>query len=481
MFIPDKQTNGFVPDSSFQEEQKTTGFLDRLKLSFGSKEAREGKVEPRGISEGFKQKGFLGGLKELGSDFADVAGAALPFTGAAAGAVGGTVLGTPVGGVAGASIGAGAGEAARQAIGRFLGVRNDKSIVSEIKDISVSTASTFAGGKLGGYVLGRFPKLLGIFSGEGDDAIRAALKVPAAADKGLQQGDEAIRNLVTEGSKKSIQLRTSFIDGHNTAFNDLAKSFPNKLLSRQKILYQFTDNLVKESAKIKNGVIDFSTSKIITNPGEIGKINNAYKAIQAWDDWSLMGVNKLKQLIGGLTKFADEAGVPSKSPFLGKFYNFIDNSIKSSLPKDAAAKYSVMNKVFSDTIDLFDDTVNAFNKGDPFTKLANALGSNKDSLKRVLEFYDKLSGQNTLATIAGRTLGQEKTAAFGFLNPRSWVDFFISPKLQGQIITRAGKLSNPVKGASERAYNAYRESINSGFDSFKGSINGVVRNLNFKK
>lgn len=478
-FIPDNQNinkeTGFIPDP------KTTGFLDRLKLSFGTKEQQDKKIEPKGFLEGFRQKGFVGGVKEVGADLADVAGGSLPFLGAVAGAAGGTIAGAGVGGIPGAAIGAGAGESARQAIGRYLGVRDDVSIGSEVKEIGVTAGVTLLGGKFGKYVISRFPKLLGIFSGEGDDAIRAALANPKAADIGLQQGDDAIRNLVKEGSEKSIQLRTNFITSHNEAFVDLTKSIPGKLVSRQKILYKFVDDLNAAGVKVKNGTLNFATSKIKANPGEIGKINSAYEAIQQWDDWTLKGVNQLKQLVGSLTKFADDAGIPSKSPFLGKFYNFIDTTIKNSLPKKEAVKYTVMNKKFSDTIDLFDDMVDAFNRGDPFTKLANSLGNNKDTLQRVLQFYESQTGTGVRSIIAGRILAQEKTAAFGFLNPRSWVDFFISPKLQGSIITRTGKLTNPIVGTSRTAYDAYSRNINAGFESLKNKGVDAFRSLNFGK
>jgi len=468
MFIPDeKKNNSFIPDP------KETSFLDRLKLSFGTKESQKLKVEPKGFLEGFKQKGFVGGLREVASDVTDVAGESLPILGGVLGSVGGAIGGAGVGAIPGAAIGSVAGESMKQAIGRSLGVRHDASIGSELKEQADTGAFAWLGGKFGKYILNRMPKLLGIFSGESDDAIRAALSNPKAADIGIAQGDDALRNLVKEGGENSIKLRTSFINSYNESFNSLAKQHSKKLVSRQKILYKFIDDLNKAKVKANNGVLSFSTSKIKANPGEISKINNAYEAILEWDDWSLKGANQLKQLVGGLTKFADDAGIPSKSPFLGKFYNYLDDTIKTALPKDASVKYTVMNKKFSDTIDLFDDMVDAFNKGDPFTKLANSLGQNKDTLKRVLEFYDDITGTSSKGIIAGRVLGQEKNAAFGFLNPRSWIDFFISPKLQGSIITRTGKITNPIKGTSQNAYNAYKQSIDAGFESLKEGIRSL--------
>ena len=88
---------------------------------------------------------------------------------------------------------------------------------------------------------------------------------------------------------------------------------------------------------------------------------------------------------------------------------------------------------------MADEMVDAFNSGDPFTRLANSLGKNKDTLRHIVEFYEKRSGQKILPLVAGRELAMEKTAAFGFLNPRSWIDFFISPETQAKAVVGIGE------------------------------------------
>ncbi len=191
---------------------------------------------------------------------------------------------------------------------------------------------------------------------------------------------------------------------------------------------------------MKDGQLDFTTSKIVANPSEAGKIKAAYEAIKAWKDFSLSGTNELKQLIGDLRKFADEAGIPSKSPFLGSYYRKLDGAIKKALPKEARSKYEEINKVFSDNIELYDDMVQAFNSGDPFTKIAGALGKNRDTLRQTLDAYEKASGEKILPIVAGRELGMEKNAAFGLMNPRSWIDLLFSPQAQAKMITGIGKM-----------------------------------------
>ncbi len=308
--------------------------------------------------------------------------------------------------------------------------------IGEISDTIYDVA-----GKPAGYLKERFPKLLGIFTGEDTDIIKQALDNPFAADKGIQGGDEALRKIVNIGSEKSVKLKNSFIGGYKESKNQLLGSYNQKiLLPKNDLLGEFNKLLKENKVIIKNGMPDFSISPINANPGEVSKINAVYEALRKYPKFTLDELDDFKILVGKLTKFATEAGGSSKSPILGRFYHIIDIIIKEKLPKDLADKYTILNKTFSENIELFDDMVDAFNSGDPFTKLSNVFGKNKDTLRQVIDFYEKQSGEEILPVVAGRELAMERKAAFGFLNPRSWIDLFISPKLQAKIITRIGKL-----------------------------------------
>jgi hypothetical protein len=295
------------------------------------------------------------------------------------------------------------------------------------------------------YAKGRVPKLLGIFTGENDDVIRAAMRNPQAADIGIQGGDKALREVAKEGSENSVKMRDSFIQAHNEAmrqmvFEDMKVTSGWSKGMKQGVISQFESYLKANGVKYSSGKLDFSTSKIKANPGEISKINSAYEAILNWKNWSQYGVYRLKQLIGELTRFPTETGGRAKSPMLSRMYGYLDEQVKAGLPSDRIAIYEDLNNKFSSNINYFEDLVDAFNSGDPFTRIANSIGKNKDSIRVLLEWYEKQSGKAVLPVVAGRDLAMEKTAAFGFLNPRSWIDFFISPENQAKIVTKVGKI-----------------------------------------
>ncbi len=434
-----------------QTEQPKQGinFLQRLRLGFGGPEAQEQKRQ-------LEEQAGLRGKFDIG-DVADIAGGVLPIAGGILGAAGGTLFGTPVGAIPGAAIGTMAGEATKQAIGRALGVREEVPLTKEATELGLAGGLTFLGGKLGGYVISRIPKFLGIFTGESDEVIREALKNPKITDTALKQGDETLRRAIQIGSQKTIEAKNSFLQGAKDAFQKLMTAVPEKMkIAPNIIINDFKNLLESQKVKITKKGLDFTISPIKANPGEISKIQATYDALLGWKDWSVGGVRSLKQLVGSLTKFADEAGIPSKSPTLGRFYHQVDEQIRAKLPLTLRRTYDDLNKNFADNIDLFDDMIKAFNSGDPFTRIANALGTNKDSLRQVLQFYEKQTGEKIFGVLAGRELAAERKAAFGFLNPRQWLDFFIDPKVQARLVTLYGRGVQKIAPPITKGYEQYR-------------------------
>lgn len=427
-------------------EKQGLSFFQRMKLSFGGPEA----IQQLKSSE---EEAGLRGKLDVG-DVADVTGSSLPFIGGA--------LGAP-GGPAGVALGAGAGEAIKRGVGRLFGVRRDVSLGKEAVGIGAETAGTYVGGKVLGFVgrriAERLPKLLGIITGTDPDIVRTAMSNPKVADLGIKQGDEALRIIAQKAGQGAIQLRNSFIKGHTTAMDETVfknmsatKGFARGV--KDDVIGKFTNSLRSNGVKIIKGGLDFSTSAIKANPGEIAKINSAYEAVQNWTNWSQRGTNTLKQLVGQLTKFPTEAGGTAKSPFLGRFYGFLNEQVKRGLPKDRVALYEQLNKKFTDNIDMFDDTVDAFNRGDVFTRLAQTFSKNKDSLRGILDFYEKKTGEAISPVVAGRALAEERQAAFGFLNPREWIDFFWAPKEQAKFTIKLGQTGKLFDSIGKRTRGA---------------------------
>jgi len=290
------------------------------------------------------------------------------------------------------------------------------------------------------FAVSRVPKLLGIITGESTDAVTAALKNPVAADKAIAAGDEALRTVLKDAGTKSIELRTGFLKGHRAALDQFSQSLPSGLtFDKKEIVSQFAKLLESKNVKIVDGELDFTTSLIQANVGEVAKVKQAWKALNTWEDFSFNGTNDLKRLLQQLTRFSDDAGVPAKSPTLGVAQRELNDLIKRTLAPEQKEVLEEINKNFANNIELFDDMVDAFNKGDPFTRLAGVFGDKKDSLRQIVEFFEKQGGDGILSTVAGRELAAERKAAFGFLNPRTWIDLIFPPEFQAKLVTRTGK------------------------------------------
>src|SRR3990167_9828027 len=106
--------------------------------------------------------------------------------------------------------------------------------------------------------------------------------------------------------------------------------------------------------------------------------------------------------------------------------------------------------------------VDAFNSGDPFTKIAGVLGENKDSLRMLLNFYKEKTGQDILSVVAGRKLGAERQAAFGLLNPREWIDLVWSPSSQMRFILATGQAGEKISSIGKYAFPSGARSYLSG-------------------
>ena len=429
-------------------------FLNRMKMSF---------VDPNKIKAIEQMAGTRG--KFDWNDIADVIGGVPALAGGILGGITGGAAGG-IGAVPGAAIGIGAGEAVRQSMGTVIKQWEEGKIEQQevakrlfVKPI-ISTTTALIGGKIfekvGNYIASRVPKLFGILSGESPETIKNALKSPQQADQALKGGDMVLRNIIQKAGEMSIKLRDVFHKAHSAAKQALfSKVGKDKLVNRSNLWDDFYKILESKGVKITGNMDDplnFTTSGTIANSGEISKIKAVYEALRQWNDFSLQGIDKFRQLVGVLTKFADDAGKVSKSPILGTYYHKIGGLLKNNLDDTSRKAYEEINSKFSSQIDLYDDMVDAFNSGDPFTRLAGALGDNKDSLRMLLNFYKEKTGQDILAVVSGRKLGAERQAAFGFLNPREWIDLVWSPSSQMRFILATSRAGEKISSIGEYAF-----------------------------
>ena len=419
--------------SSQVDSQPKVNFMERLKLGFGGAGAKEKQQQ-------LERESGLKGEPDIG-DIADVVGSSLPIVGGILGAIGGGGL---IGGAAGASI----GKSIQVSTGKLLGVRENESKISEIIAPIKEAAYTYLGGKiLQKAVVPLAVRAWSIVTGQSDDIARAIFQNPDIADKTLKTGvDKTLRETVAKGSDASVKIRTEFINKFSTVIDKIFKG-QKKSIAIPKDLMDGLDDLIRnKGVKATEKGLDFSVSEIAARPGEATKIQSVYKIINEWKDYTPKGLIEFKRLVGKFIKFPKEGGGVSKSPILGQYYHFIDSLIKERVPKNISKAYSLADKTFSEKIALYDDIVDAFNSGDPFKRLAGLFSKNQDTLRELIKFFEAQSGKKVFPVVATREMSLPGTQAI--FNPRTYVDWLVSPKIQTILNILAGKAyrSIPIAG-----------------------------------
>jgi hypothetical protein len=264
--------------------------------------------------------------------------------------------------------------------------------------------------------------------------------------------DNSLRDAVQQGLKRSVALKNGFI----TRFaNDVDKLFGKKLksIATPKDILDGMDSMLPKGVRATENGLDFSTTQLAANPGEISQINRLYNTLDSWNDFSAKGLIELKQLVGKFAKFPIEGGGTSKSPTIGRYYKYIDELIRTRLPISERSKYNELNKVFSEQINTYDEMIDAFGSGEPFTRMANLFSKNKDRLRQLVNFYEKKSGQKIAPIVATREMAEG--GATSWLNIKAFVDSIVPPKLRTQVTAGAGKISKiipkPIKETARQS------------------------------
>ena len=183
--------------ASAKTAQSSFGFGERLRMSFGSPEARE-KLKEREAKAGLRGKFDLG-------DIADVAGTIPTIVGGAAGA-----YFTPIAPNIGAGIGAGLGDLARQAVGQAFGVQDSFNLKEAGATAGMTAVGGWGLGKLFNVVAKTIPnKLMSTIFKQSADDIAAEVK---SGGSNLVQSEEVLREGFKGNSRKMMEFALKTMD-----------------------------------------------------------------------------------------------------------------------------------------------------------------------------------------------------------------------------------------------------------------------------
>ena len=375
----------------------------------------------QGDIEGFKQ-GAQENRQNMTRVFGDVAASvALPAS-LVAGPVGGGLLRSTLG-TAGQYGALGAATSGGQAL-------------SEGKGVPETLTQAAVGGAVSGALGGVFnllgkgfakasPSVASFTSGVPKEAIKQVAKEPGVAKQGLKMSVEQIRNKA--------------VGSLNTLYKDLGEEFASSLdeitaksgQTKSGVVYnqigflkganqarrgltEYARDFAREfrlgtKSSADGVVLNFDKSPIV-KAGEKSNVQEVFRTISTWDDFSAKGLQDLAERVGALRNFESGAKTES-SAIVSKIYNKIagtGNTKNALIPKlyPELAKLRTNFAINRTVLDEVQDILNA-DKRNPvsiqssITRLSNLYKTDKEGYLRIIKELSDRSGVDYLSLLAG--------------------------------------------------------------------------------
>lgn len=223
----------------------------------------------------------------------------------------------------------------------------------------------------------------------------------------------------------------------------------------------------------KNGLNFDTLNSAIVKPGEKTNLKTAYETITNQKDFSPVGVQRVAARLRALTKFADGATTQS-SAIVGEMHSLYDKLVKKAYPELGQLRdnYAASSKIASEIDSVLRSVANQKASIPAVTtavkKLSNLFSEDNEAYLKAIQTLEKVSGvdllndlaasefRNVLPRSLGSKLGQGALLAGGvFNNPLLLLTLpLFSPRLQGKLVTAAGKALPKVEKAAPKLINA---------------------------
>lgn len=382
------------------------------------------------------------------------------------------------------AIGAASGGASSLAAGNDLGTAGKDALIGG--GVGAATGGVF--GLLGKGLAKAGPSMLSFTSGVPKEAIDQALTNPADAKIGLGKTVREVRDQAT-GSLKTLQtdLGKEFQSGLDTIKAGTGQTkagmtydqggFLGSARKMQSSLTEYGRDFAREfrlgTKSTPDGIqINFDKSPIVKG-GEKANVQEVFKTISNWDDFSAKGMQDLAERVGALRNFESGAKTES-SAIVSKIYNKIAGTggmgknglIPKFYPELATLRTNfAKNKTVLDQIDnvLNASTHTPAGIQSSVSRLDNLFKENKDTYLNVIKQLSDRSGTDYLSLLAGgefqkvlpgfvRGLGGGGAVGVGasLLNP--WLILLaplFSPRAVGAITRNAPRIGKTLGGLSK--------------------------------
>lgn len=293
-------------------------------------------------------------------------------------------------------VGAGIGGRTTQTAKRVVGKGVDVA-----SDVATRTGKTAT--KIGAEVQGAL-------TGTSGETLEEAFRAVVRGGESEKAFTRALRKQVTpeqlaentRGAIDTVRL------AQQNAFKNAFASIKDVPVNTSDIVNKFTEELVKANIVVKNGVLDFTNSKLRTTPQAMNKLQDAYQEVlKASEATTLEGVDISRQALKGLRLSGDDASANLANKFIDDATRIVR---KAGEDVDG---YKKLLDDFGEQADFIDSLSRDLAAGDnrtldqTYRRITTALKTNNEARMNLIKQLDEATGGTLLAQIAGQQLSEE--------------------------------------------------------------------------
>jgi len=397
---------------SLYKQARNVGDIDKMDSIKRALEANSealtqaGQVGTKILEDTPTSKQVIGGAAELATlglplgAISKGAGAGLKAIGASAGLVktGGAIL-------AGGTVGLASDISTQLAAGKEKVKPSLGTAIGSGLPLVAPIAGKIA--KVGGKVAA---EIQGALTGTSGETIELAFQATRKGGESSKQFYSALRKNLTpeqlaENAKKAVQEVST---AQQTKYSEGLAQIANKSVDSSSVLSGFQKELSTAGITVKEGVLDFSGSKLRTVPKAQTKLQDAYNEVANIANKSTIGeIDTTRQALKALRLAGDD-------PSANLANKFIDDAVRGVRRSGEKVKgYGKLLNDFAEDAEFLDEVQRSLSTGDRATidqtyrRLATSLKTNNERRLNLLKELDQVTGGSLLSEIPGQQLSEE--------------------------------------------------------------------------
>jgi hypothetical protein len=253
-------------------------------------------------------------------------------------------------------------------------------------------------------------ELQGALTGTSGETLDTAFNVVRQGGRQAEDFTKALRKEITpEQLAENAQNAVATVSREQQlAYKTAFEPIKSQVIDTSGIRKSFIDEIGNANIKVKNGVLDFSESKLRTTPQAQTKLQSAFDEINRFgDSATLEQVDTSRQALKGLRLSGDDAS----ANLANKFIDDATRVVRQTGEK--VEGYKGLLDEFAEQADFIQQlerdlmTGNRKTIDQTYRRITTSLKTNNEQRMKLLQSLDDATGGTLLAQIAGQQLSEE--------------------------------------------------------------------------